>query len=143
MLWLPKWLKDNEPVVTEGVSRRAFLFLGAAAAVGAVLPAPLDGWQDRLWVASADQARLYQGARRGGKTHLTLKHLYARIRLSDDDLRASATQQGAFFAACREETAEALADVEASAVRAGFVLASVPGEWSDKDGKVLRWVKGE
>lgn len=41
MLWLPKWLRDDgPPAESEGVSRRTFLFLGAAAGVGLVLPAP-------------------------------------------------------------------------------------------------------
>jgi hypothetical protein len=39
MLWLPKWLTTDE-APAEGVSRRTFLMVGAAAAVGAMLPAP-------------------------------------------------------------------------------------------------------
>lgn len=36
MLWLPKWLRDDTPPA-DGVSRRTFLFLGASAAVGALV----------------------------------------------------------------------------------------------------------
>lgn len=38
MLWLPKWHRSpSEPALIEGVSRRTFLFLGGAAAVGALV----------------------------------------------------------------------------------------------------------
>jgi hypothetical protein len=43
MLWLPKWLTaDTPPPVEDGVSRRTFLFLGASAAVGALVAPGLE-----------------------------------------------------------------------------------------------------
>jgi hypothetical protein len=45
MLWLPKWLTTEEAPV-EGVSRRTFLFLGAAAGASLLLPEPGPLWPD-------------------------------------------------------------------------------------------------
>lgn len=40
MLWLPKWLRDDQaPVVEDVTGRRTFLILGASAIVGLALPA--------------------------------------------------------------------------------------------------------
>lgn len=83
MLWLPKWLRDNgERLEAEMPSRRTFLFLGAAAVVGAAMPAPLTGIaftpgevvypvhisRNLYGRVTITPEQLYMGARRGGKT---------------------------------------------------------------------------
>lgn len=101
MLWLPKWLRDNgaERLEAEMPSRRTFLFLGAAAVVGAALPAPLTG------IAFTPGEVVYP-------VHFA-RNLYGRVTITPEQLFMGGRRGGktAFVDAMRRELAAIAADV--------------------------------
>lgn len=99
MLWLPTWLRDDAPAPREdGVTRRAFLCLGAAAAVGAVVPAPA--------------AQLADVPMQG--VHIPTRQLYARVRITGPEMFLGGRRGGkssAFLVAAHHELAALVNDI--------------------------------
>jgi len=109
MLWLPKWMHEDTPPADEGVSRRTFLYLGAASAASLLLPTPTPA----VPLASADAVFKAHYAPFFLPHFLPQRSLYARIQLSHHDLLASRdTPAGAFVRAMEQDTLRAAAEAK-------------------------------
>jgi hypothetical protein len=118
-LWLPKWLRADAPPEPQDPNRRTFLMGAAAVAAAALLPSSLPpGWNDKLFSA--------QQLLNEPNTLLAMyrsRSLYGKVVLDRMDMMLAAEHgPGAFWQYAQEETARALAEVEAEARRAGIKL---------------------